>query len=403
MNAQSIRGESQNQADSSLPETTILATVFDGDNLLENHAVQFRGEWITAVLPQNELSTTTDRYVELKDECLIPGYIDIQVNGGGGVLFNDAPEPETIATMGAAHRQFGTTGFLPTLITDTPETMRKGIDAVEQAIFQNVPGVLGIHLEGPYLNEARAGVHDPALFRLLDEEGFRLVTSLTQGITVLTLAPELTNPEMLGKLAATGVIVSAGHSAANYDQARSAISAGLRGFTHLFNGMEPFKSREPGMVGAAVAADDAWFGIIADGYHVHPASFRMVVRAKRRGGAILVTDAMPPVGTNLSQFKLFGKSIQNDRGRCTTMEGGLAGSSLDMNTAVLNATQFADMEWLEAVRMATLYPARALGLANELGCIKPNYRANFNAVDRERRVTKVWIDGVQHIGESDLN
>lgn len=402
MNKLSNRQEHQAPDTPALPTTTILATVFDGDDLLENHAVQFRGERITAVLHENELSATIGKYVELKDEVLIPGYIDIQVNGGGGVLFNDAPEPATIATIGAAHRRFGTTGFLPTLISDTPEIMRRGIDAVEQAILENVPGVLGIHLEGPYLNEIRAGVHNPAHFRRLDEEGLRLVTSLTQGITVLTLAPELTCPELIGKLTDKGVIVSAGHSAANYDQARSAISAGLRGFTHLFNGMEPFKSRAPGTVGAALAIDDAWFGIIADGYHVHPASFRIAVRAKRRGGALLVTDAMPTVGTDQTQFELFGKTIQIESGRCTTSAGGLAGSSLDMNTAVLNASEFANIDWLEAVRMATRYPAQALGLDNELGRIKPSYRANFISVDSDRRVAKVWIDGVQHFGDSDL-
>lgn len=382
-----------------MPATTILATVFDGEKLLDKYAVQFSGERITAVLHQDELSGAIGTLVELEDQLLIPGYIDLQVNGGGGVLFNDAPEPQTIETIAAAHRRFGTTGFLPTLITDTPEVMCRGIAAVEQAILQRIPGVLGIHLEGPYLNEARAGVHNTAHFQLLDEEGFRLVTSLTRGVTLLTLAPELTSSELIASLTDAGVILSAGHSAADYDQARSAVSAGLRGFTHLFNGMEPFQSRAPGMVGAAITADDAWFSIIADGYHVHPASFRVAVRAKRRGGAILVTDAMPPVGTNQDQFKLFGKPIQIERGRCTTVDGGLAGSSLDMNTAVLNASQFADIDWLEAVRMATLYPAQALGLNQDLGRIKPGYRASFIAVNDERHVTEVWIDGVLHSGD----
>ena len=376
--------------------TTIAGSVFDGDKLLDEHVVAFRGDRITAVLPRTRLGRITGRHIELRNEILAPGFIDLQVNGGGGVLFNDSPDPATIAAIGAAHRRFGTTGFLPTLITDSFDAMRRAIRAVESAIDQGVSGVLGIHLEGPFLNSERAGVHDPARFRRLDEAGVRVVTSLKKGATLLTLAPELTEPAIIRRLADAGVIVCAGHSAADYDQARAAVAAGVSGFTHLYNAMTPLESRAPGMTGAAVEAEDAWFGIIADGHHVHPAAFRVAVRAKRRGGAILVTDAMPPVGARRRSFQLCGRTIRVEEGRCATADGSLAGSNLNMITAVANASRFAGIDWLEAVRMASLYPARALGLDNSLGRIRPGYKASFIAVDGKRRVTAVWIDGAQH-------
>lgn len=373
--------------------TTIAGTIFDGENVLEKHVVAFQGDTISAVVPEFNLGNPTSDHIDLNGAILMPGFIDIQVNGGGGVLFNDHPTPRSIARIGAAHRQFGTVGFLPTLITDTYSAMRRAIKAVERAIDLKIPGVLGIHLEGPFLGPERPGVHDACLFRRLDPQGFRLVTSLKKGITVLTLAPEQTDPETISALANAGVIVCAGHSAADYDQARAATAAGVTGFTHLFNAMTPPQSRAPGMIGAAVESKDAWFGIIADGHHMHPAMFRMAVRAKQRGGAVLVTDAMPSVGSQLRQFQLGGKRIQVRAGRCITTTGGLAGSHLDMISAVSNASRFADIDWFEAARMASLYPAKALGMQDRLGRIKPGYRASFVAVDDNRNIKSVWVDG----------
>ena len=376
----------------------IAGSIFDGDELLENHAVLLRGDTIADVLPLSRLSGDAGIRTELGNDTLVPGFIDLQVNGGGGVLFNDAPTAETIARIGAAHRRFGTIGFLPTLITDTFDTMRRAIDAVERAIGEGVPGVLGIHLEGPFLNAERAGVHDAARFRVLDDAAFDLIASSRAGVTVVTLAPELTDRETIGRLVDAGVIVCAGHSAADYEQARRGIEAGVTGFTHLYNAMTPLQSRAPGMVGAAIEDEDAWFGIIADGHHIHPAAFRIAVAAKRRGGALLVTDAMPPVGTRLRRFEIGGKTIRVKGGRCATADGSLAGSSLNMNDAVRNASRFADIDWFEAVRMASLYPARALRLDGLMGRIAPGYKASFVAVDGRRRATRVWIDGVRRHG-----
>lgn len=332
---------------------------------------------------------------DLRGGTLIPGFIDLQVNGGGGVLFNSAPSVDTLRTIAAAHRQFGTTSLLPTLISDSFDVMRRAIAAVRQAVQEGVPGILGIHLEGPFLNPERHGAHDAKRFCVLDEEGLEMLSSLGVGKTLVTLAPELTTPAMIRRLVDRGVIVSAGHSAATYAQAREALDAGITGFTHLYNAMTPMQSREPGMVGAALEDECSWFGIIADGHHSHPAAFRVAVTAKATGGAILVTDAMPTVGSRTRSFELAGDTVVAREGRVTNREGRLAGSDLDMLSAVSNAAAFAKIDWFEAVRMATLYPARALGLDGELGMIRSGFRANLVALDQGRNIRATWIDGVR--------
>lgn len=378
-----------------ITQAIVNGTVFTGDALLHDHCVLLANGRIDAVLPQRNPPANIDDVFDLQGGTLIPGFIDLQVNGGGGVLFNDTPSVDTLRTIAAAHRQFGTTGFLPTVITDDISVMRQAIAAVDQAIVEQVPGILGIHLEGPYLNTSHKGIHDARKFRELDADGLVLLSSLGSGKTVVTLAPELTTPEMIQALVKRGVIVCAGHSAANYDQSRAALAAGLYGFTHLFNAMTPMQSREPGMVGAALDDDASWFGIIADGYHIHPASFRVAVTAKRTGKAVLVTDAMPTVGSALESFVLGDETITLRGGKLMNASGTLAGSNLDMLTAVNNAAQFARIDWFEAVRMATAYPARALQLHHELGAVREGYRASLLALDKQRQVCASWIDGVQ--------
>ena len=376
-------------------QAILNGAVFDGESLHEQCAVIVDGACIREIVAADAMPADVTQHYDLAGRTLIPGFIDLQVNGGGGHLFSDNPCIETLRVIGAAHRACGTTGFLPTLITSSVDVMRSAIEAVERALAEGVPGVLGIHLEGPFLNAQRSGVHDAGKFCELDEAGFELVTSLQRGKTLLTLAPELASPVMIRRLVERGVIVSAGHSAANYAQCCEALAAGVTGFTHLFNTMTPLQSREPGMVGAALADDDSWFGIIADGHHVHPATFRVAVRAKQRGGALLVTDAMPTVGAQSKQFSLNGEIITASEGRVTNAAGMLAGSDLDMLSAVNNAAQFAGIDWFEAVRMASVYPARALGVAHELGAIKPGYRANLVALGDDRRVSSSWIDGIR--------
>ncbi|RZA09491.1 MAG: N-acetylglucosamine-6-phosphate deacetylase, partial [Moraxellaceae bacterium] len=233
---------------------------------LNNHAVIIDGEKIIAICEANNLPNTVNEKIDLQGHRLIPGLIDTQVNGGGGALFNDAPTLETLRIMGKAHRQFGTTGFYPTLISDDLSVVEKAIAAVKHAIEEQVPGVLGIHLEGPFLNPERKGVHDASKFKIIDEAAFELLTSLNLGKTLITIAPELTTPEMIKRLVDAGVVVAAGHSAADYEQTKTALAAGVSSFTHLFNAMTPLTSREPGMVGAILEDKKSWCGIIVDGH-----------------------------------------------------------------------------------------------------------------------------------------
>jgi len=374
-------------------QAIVNGCIFDGESVHEHKAVLIEGEHIVAVVDPEQVPADIGASYDLEGGTLIPGFIDLQVNGGGGVLFTAAPTVDSLRTIGAAHRQYGTTGFLPTLISTRFDVMREAVSAVAEAIAIGTPGVLGLHLEGPFLSPERKGVHDAGKFCQLDQTGLDILTSLQVGSTVVTLAPELTSPQMISRLVEEGVIVCGGHSGATYAQTRDALAQGLSGFTHLYNAMTPLQSREPGMVGAALADDDSWFGIIADGHHIHPAAFSVAVAAKKRGGALLVTDAMPTVGSPDTSFILDGKTIVASEGRVTNAEGTLAGSDLNMLSAVNNAAEFARLDWFEAVRMASLYPARALGLERELGAIRPGFRASLLALDSAHRIRASWVNG----------
>lgn len=335
--------------------------------------------------------------VEIRDlggRTLLPGFIDVQVNGGGDALFNDAPTLETIRRIGAAHRRYGTTGFLPTLISDDLEVMRAAIEATAAAIDAGVPGVLGVHLEGPYIAPERRGAHDAAKFRVPDAREIDLVCSLRNGVTVLTLAPERVAPELVRAFVARGVIVCIGHSAATYEQARAALDAGARGFTHLYNAMSPLQGRAPGVVGAALEDRGSWCGLIADGHHVHAAALRVALAAKPRGKLMLVTDAMPPVGGAHDHYVLAGETITCRDGRCASADGVLAGSALDMAAAVRNAVATLRVDLAEAARMAATYPADFLGLAPSHGRIAPGSRADLVELGADLGVHRSWIGGL---------
>jgi len=330
---------------------------------------------------------------DLAGAFLLPGFIDAQVNGGGGVLFNDAPTVDTIRAIGAAHRRFGTTSFLPTLISDEAAVVRSALDAVREAIASKVPGVEGIHVEGPHISAKRRGAHDAAKIRALDDEALKQLALQRAGRTLVTLAPEATTPEAIARLAAAGVIVAAGHTDASYDEAIAAFAAGARGVTHLFNAMSPFGHREPGVAGAALTTPDCWCGVIADGRHVHPAALKVAYAAKGPGRLMLVTDAMPVVGTSQRSFKLQGREVRVRDGVCVDASGTLAGSALDMASAVRNAMRFLGIPLETAARMASATPAAFLRLDSELGSIAPGYRANLVAVDGDVNVKDSWIDG----------
>lgn len=331
--------------------------------------------------------------IDLDGQLLMPGFIDVQVNGGGGALFNDDPSVDAIKRMGQAHRRFGTTGFLPTLISDDLDVVSRAINAVKDALKERTPGVLGIHVEGPFLNEARKGVHDASKFRELDDSAIELLASLDHGHTLVTLAPEMTTPKMIRKLVRAGVTVSAGHTNATYAEMRAALDEGLCGFTHLYNAMSQLTGREPGAVGAALENDTCWCGIILDGVHVHPAALRIALRCRPRDRFMLVTDAMPSVGSEQDRFTLQGRTITVDGLVCIDQEGRLAGSNMNMAVAVRNAVSMLGIDLAEAARMASTYPAAFLRLDHELGRIAPGYRANLVLADERMNVRATWIDG----------
>jgi len=359
---------------------------------VEGLAVVIEGSVIAGLHAVADLPADLDRY-DLEGGHLVPGFIDTQVNGGGGVLFNDSPTVEAIRAIGEAHRTFGTTGFLPTLISDDLGVIRAGIHAVDAAIAAGVPGVLGIHIEGPFLNEQRKGIHDADKIRELDEEGLAVLMSARTGRTLVTVAPECTTPDMIARLVGAGVIVSAGHSDATYAQMKAAIDAGLSGVTHLFNAMSQLTSREPGVVGAALEDDAVCCGIIVDGHHVDPATLRIALRCKPHDKLMLVTDAMPSVGTDVESFVLQGKRIGVKDGAVRDECGRLAGSHLDMASAVRNAIETLNLPPAVAFKMASGVPAAFLGMEQQRGVIAPGYSADLTLLDHDLVVRETWIDG----------
>ena len=319
--------------------------------------------------------------VDLAGGWVLPGFIDTQVNGGGGVLFNDAITVDGIAAIGAAHARFGTTGFLPTLISGDIDCIAAAIEAADAAIEAGVPGVLGVHIEGPVLNPARNGIHDSAKFRRFDQALISLLTKPRLGRVLLTVAPERVDLADIGKLARAGVIVSAGHTEASYEQAKAAFDAGVTGLTHLFNAMPPIYQRAPGIVGATLDDPRPWSGLIVDGVHVATPVLRMALKLRPLEKLMLVTDAMPPVGSNQKSFTLHGRKIDVADGRCVYADGTLAGSDLDMATAVSNCVAELGLAPDQAASLASANPAAFLGLSVDRGALAPGLRADWVVLD----------------------
>lgn len=365
--------------------------VFDGDALREDSAVVIEGSTIAAVVPRAEVSKGIPLVMLPENAWLAPGFIDIQVNGGGDVLFNDEPTPATIKTIMAAHRPFGTTSLLPTLISDTPQKMRMALDAVA-TLAKVEPSVLGIHLEGPFLSPQKPGIHPVPALRTPTTDDLALLAAPRKHALLVTLAPEEVPRDFIAALVAAGVRVSLGHSMATYAQTRDAMAAGLSGFTHLFNAMRPLESREPGPIAAALEADEAWFGLIVDGVHVAPAMLRLALRG--RGAPILVTDAMPPVGGGRPSFQLAGQTIRVRDGRCVSDDGRLAGACLDMASAVRNCVKLLNVPLTDALRFASTHPAAMLGLGGKLGKLVRGFRADMVAFDAATiEVLETWVAG----------
>lgn len=365
--------------------------LFDGTAVRDDGAVLIEGGAIAAVVPRREVPKDIPLLALPDDAWLAPGFIDIQVNGGGDVLFNDEPTPDAVRTIVAAHRKFGTTSLLPTLISDRPEKMAAARDAVERLVGVE-PGVLGIHFEGPFLSPDKPGVHDPRALRKPTADDLALLIAPRRGAVLVTLAAEQVPLDFISSLAAAGVRVSLGHSMATYAQTKAAMAAGLVCFTHLFNAMRPFDSREPGPIAAALESERAWYGVIVDGVHVAPAMLRLALRS--RAAPILVTDAMPPVGGTRSSFKLQDETIFVRGDRCVRGDGRLAGAYLDMASAVRNCVTLLDVPLTDALRFASTHPAEMLGLGNTLGKLAPGFRADMVALDGATlKVLQTWVAG----------
>ena len=360
----------------------------------EDLAVLTQGGRIAGVHDLNAAPATDARVVDLGGDYLVPGFIDTQVNGGGGVLFNEEPTVAGVRAIAEAHRRFGTTGLLPTLISDELPVVHRGLAAVASAIAEGVPGVLGIHIEGPFLNGVRRGIHDDQHLQQLTRDIADTLEPLSSGSTMLTLAPETVEPALLARLADRGFIVCAGHSNASQEQARQALAHGLRGFTHLFNAMPPLSARAPGLVGEALVDPDSFAGIIVDGVHVAPVMLELARRCKGRDRLMLVTDAMPPVGSGESEFLLQGRPVRVEGGVCLDAEGRLAGTVLDMATAVRNMVRFTACSLADACMMASATPAAFLGIADHRGSVRVGMAADLVVLDPCGHVRTTLIAGI---------
>ncbi|MGB0937715.1 MAG: N-acetylglucosamine-6-phosphate deacetylase [Colwellia sp.] len=363
--------------------------LFDGEQFLDDCVLTITDGTIT------KIDHDTQNVDFTAQELVVPGYIDLQVNGGGGALFNDSPSVEQLKTMMLAHAKYGTTGMMPTLITDKVSVMAEAADAMAQAIKEQVPGILGIHFEGPHLSLAKKGTHCAELIRPITDDEWAILSRKDLGQVMVTLAPETVSVEDITRMVSLGIKVCLGHTNADYKQAQSAVDAGATGFTHLFNAMSPLQGREPGVVGCALLNDNTQAGLIVDGHHVDYASCKLAIKAKPAGGIFLVTDAMPPVGTEMTEFPLYDRTVYVEEGKLTSTTGELAGSSLDMATAVKNTHQKLNIPLDESIRMASLYPAQYLYAGNELvrGQLKVGKKADFVLLANDLSVKETWIAG----------
>lgn len=371
------------------------ARIFDGEAWHDGKALLVEGGRVAGLAPEGEVGSDV-RVEQLDGGLIAPGFIDLQVNGGGGVLLNDEQSVSAIERICSSHARYGTTALLPTLITDTREITIAAIEAGKQARAAGVKGFLGLHLEGPHLSVARKGTHHPELIRPMEEADLERLLAL-KGVfdtLMLTVAPENVTEEQVKTLADAGFIVSLGHTNATYEMAERYAAAGARTATHLFNAMSQLENRAPGMVGAALNIGALSAGLIADGYHVHPASMSAALRAKRGPGRIfLVTDAMSTIGTDLETITLNGRQIYRKDGRLTLADGTLAGADIDMLSSVLFIHRVIGFELGEALRMASLYPAEAVGIAGRKGRLAEGFDADLVVLTERHAMHSTWIGG----------
>ena len=363
--------------------------LFDGQAFLDDQVLTIVDGQIMAIDQDISNSDITVKGL------VAPGYIDLQVNGGGGALFNDSPSVDNLKTIMSAHAKFGTTAMTPTLITDKIEIMQQAAEAIAQAIGEGVPGIVGIHFEGPHLSVEKKGTHCADYIRPITDAEWQVLSRNDIGEIIVTLAPETVSAEDVTRMVKLGVNVCLGHTNADYKTTQQAIDAGASGFTHLFNAMSPLQGREPGVVGAALLNNHTSCGLIVDGFHVDYASCKLAIQAKPQGKIFLVTDAMPPVGTDQTQFALYDRTVYVDNGKLTSTTGELAGSSLDMASAVKNTHQKLGIELGEAIRMASMYPARYLYQNQSVnrGELITGKQADMVVLNDDLSVRETWIAG----------
>ncbi|WP_455820828.1 N-acetylglucosamine-6-phosphate deacetylase [Pseudomonas cerasi] len=374
--------------------------IYTGHKILDQHAVVISNGLIERICPLEDLPAGIETR-QVDGAIIAPGFIDLQLNGCGGVQFNDdisAISVETLQIMQKANEKSGCTSFLPTLITSTDALMKRAVEVMRAWLAQNSNQALGLHLEGPWLNPLKKGTHDPDLIRTPDSALVDFLCANADVISKITLAPEKVDAAVIRKLRDAGIIISAGHSHSTYAEAQAGIDAGVSFATHLYNAMPTTSGREPGLIGALFDSPDVWCGIIADGLHVHYANIR---NAKRIKGdkLILVTDATAPAGASIDRFIFAGKTIYYRNGLCVDENGTLSGSALTMIEAVANSVEHVGISLDEALRMATLYPARALGVDTHLGSIEAGKVANLTVFTRDYKITRTIVNGNEVLSE----
>ncbi|OOF25391.1 N-acetylglucosamine-6-phosphate deacetylase [Salinivibrio proteolyticus] len=365
--------------------------IFTGHEVLDDHAIVIRDGVIEDICPQHALPTEIEKR-SLDGAYVSPGFIDLQLNGCGGVMFNDAITADTIETMHQANLKSGCTNFLPTLITSSDDDMRAAVNAMREYKAHHPHQALGLHLEGPYLNSAKKGIHSLDYIRPSNDKMIAYLCDNADVITKLTLAPELAPKAHIQALTKAGIIVSAGHTNATYEQAREGFANGIGFATHLFNAMTATTGREPGMVGAIYDTPEVYTGVIADGFHVSYANIRLAHKVKGEK-LVLVTDAVAPAGADMDHFIFVGKKVYYRDGKCVDENGTLGGSALTMNEAVRNSVEHIGIALDEALRMATLYPARAIGVDQLYGSIRPGKIANLAIFDRTLNIRATVVNG----------
>ncbi|MFT6458024.1 N-acetylglucosamine-6-phosphate deacetylase [Pseudophaeobacter arcticus] len=341
--------------------------IFDGHSLQQGMRARFEAGKLVSLTPGSPRAADAP-YVDLAGDILSPGYLDLQVNGGDGIMLNAEPSCAGLARIARAHRRLGAVQILPTLITDTPQKTAQAIAATQQALTAGVPGIAGLHLEGPHLAQSRKGAHDAALIRGMTPADLEVLLAAAELLPVLmvTLAPESVNLDQIRALRRAGVILSLGHTDAPYEQAMNYAEAGVSCVTHLFNAMSPLGHRAPGLPGAALTNPQLYAGLIADGIHVHPATLRAAWAAKMgnpspRGKIYLVSDAMAPAGSEITSFQLEGRQILRQNGRLTLGDGTLAGADLDLTTALRVLVNHCEIPLEEALTAAVTTPRQVIG------------------------------------------